>query len=125
VGVARLRSRRRTQSLYTGCRAIQRSKQVVRTFSEIRIVSKRYDSVGRLVAQKGVFTWLHSESYLDLVVYLGVHSSLEHLARFILKGHAIVDAVADLDAHGIDWRLVYPDVHGAALATNALLYKAY
>ena len=76
----------------------------------------------RLVAQKGLFTWLQSDRHFNLESFLAQTRKQERLRRLVLKGRSIlIDAGIDLRQHGIDWRTVYPDLQGAALATNALL----
>jgi hypothetical protein len=94
-------------------------------FSELKLVWTKYDVIGRLLAQKGLFSWLQSSTQLDLVDYLGSIDELGRISRYILRGQAILEAIDDLESHGIDWRLVYPDVDGAALCTNSLLYQGY
>jgi hypothetical protein len=92
-------------------------------FRDLKVVLDRYDGVGRLAAQHGLFTWLTSSTCLCLDEYLDSIDELGRLKRYILKGKAIADAAKDLDAHGIDWRTVFPDVNGAALSANTMLYE--
>lgn len=76
----------------------------------------------RLVAQKGLFTWLESDEHFCVESFLASIHRIDCLRTLTLKGRQIlIEAGVDLRQHGIDWRTVFPDLQGAALATNALL----
>jgi phosphatidylserine/phosphatidylglycerophosphate/cardiolipin synthase-like enzyme len=40
------------------------------------------------------------------------------LTKIVIKDHVLLEALRDLRAHGIDYRLIFPDLIGAALHAN-------
>lgn len=85
----------------------------------LRVVKPIVDELGRLQGQRGVFTWLDSEDYFELQGFLDNTGRSDLLTQIILSDQAVLDGLKDLDAHGIDYRLLFPDLTGAALASNA------
>jgi hypothetical protein len=85
----------------------------------LRVVKPAVDELGRLQGQRSVFTWLDSEEYFELQGYLDNTGMGDLLTQIILSGNALRDGLRDLDKHGIDYRLLFPDLAGAALAANA------
>ncbi len=68
--------------------------------------------------QRGVFTFLDSEEFFELESFLEHRGRAQHLTKFVLSDQVLIDAHRELRHAGIDARLVYPDLHGAALAAN-------
>lgn len=84
----------------------------------LRIVRPKVDELGRIHGQRGLFTWLDSEVFFELQGFLD-HTNKRHLlTRIILSDQALLDGLWDLHTHGTDYRLLYPDMEGAALHAN-------
>jgi hypothetical protein len=86
----------------------------------LRVVVVTVDELGRIQGQRGLFTWLDSEEYFELQGFLENTGRGDLLTQIILSDQCIVDGLKDLDAHGIDYRLLFPDLAGAALAANTM-----
>ena len=86
----------------------------------LRVVRPMVDELGRLSAQRGLFTWLDSEEYFELQGYLDNTGRGDLLTQVILTDHALMHGLRDLKAHGIDYRLLFPDLEGAAKHANTL-----
>ena len=84
----------------------------------LRVIRPMVDELGRLQSQRGLFTWLDSEEYFELHGFLDNTGRGDLLTQIILSDQAILDGLRDLDAHGIDYRFLFPDLTGAALAAN-------
>jgi hypothetical protein len=69
--------------------------------------------------QRGLFTWLTSEKYFELQGFLDDTQRGSLLTKILLSDQSALDGMRDLRAHGIDYRLLYPDLQGAAMAANA------
>lgn len=76
------------------------------------------DELGRLQGQRGLFTWLDSEEYFELQGFLDNTGQGNLLTQIILSNQAARAGYSDLHKHGIDHRLLFPDLAGAALAAN-------
>ena len=85
----------------------------------LRIVTSMVDELGRLQGQRGLFTWLDSEKYFELQGFLDNTGRSNLLTKIILSEKGVLDGLSDLRKHGIDHRLLFPDLTGAALAANA------
>jgi hypothetical protein len=84
----------------------------------LRVVKPIVDELGRLQSQRGVFTWLNSENYFELQDFMDKNGRGDLLVKITLSLHVVEDGLSDLDKHGIDHRLLFPDLTGAALAAN-------
>lgn len=84
----------------------------------LRVVKPILDELGRLQGQRGLFTWLDSEEYFELQGFLDNNGREDLLKQFIISVQAVVEGLHDLKAHGIDWRLLFPDLFGAAEQAN-------
>lgn len=84
----------------------------------LRILRPLVDELGRMQSQRGLFTWLDSEKYFELQGFLDDTGRGDLLMQLILSEQAVIDGLTDLDAHGIDYRLIFPDLYGAALYAN-------
>ena len=85
----------------------------------LRIVTPMVDELGRLQGQRGLFTWLDLEKYFELQGFLDNTGRSDLLTKIILSEKGVLDGLSDLRKHGIDHRLLFPDLTGAALAANA------
>jgi hypothetical protein len=84
----------------------------------LQVVKPVVDELGRLQSQRGVFTWLNSEMYYELQTFMDNTNKGDLLTKITLPDLAVVYGLIDLDKHGIDYRLLFPDLVGAALAAN-------
>ena len=79
----------------------------------LRVTKPIVDELVRLQGQRGVFTWLDSNKYYELQGFMDNTGRGNLLTQIILSDDAIVDGLIDLDKHGIDYRLLFPDLAGA------------
>jgi hypothetical protein len=86
----------------------------------LRVVKVAVDELGRIQGQRGLFTWLNSDEYFEIQGFLDNTSRGDLLTKFILSDQCVLDGLRDLNAHGIDYRLLFPDLTGAALAVNTI-----
>jgi hypothetical protein len=85
----------------------------------LRIIRPTVEELGRMHGQRGLFTWLTSEKYFELQGLLDDTQRGSLLTKILLSDQSAQDGMRDLRAHGIDYRLLYPDLQGAAMAANA------
>jgi hypothetical protein len=86
--------------------------------SKLRLIRAEVDELGRMHEQQGLFTWLESEDFFELEGFLKKSGHLDWLERAIISGDAVRQGLDDLREHGIDYRLLFPDLEGAAKHTN-------
>lgn len=86
----------------------------------LRVVRPLVDELGRMHGQRGLFTWLDSEEFFELEGFLAHTDRSDLLTQFIISDQAVLDGLRDLKAHGIDPRLLFPDLDGAAEHANTL-----
>ena len=86
----------------------------------LRVVRPLLDELGRMHGQRGLFTWLDSEEFFELEGFLAQTGRDNLLTQFIISDQAVLDGLRDLKAHGIDRRLLSPDLDGAAEHANTL-----
>jgi len=86
----------------------------------LRIVRPTVHELGRMHGQRGLFTWLDSERFFELQGFLDNTGRGELLTQIIISDQAVIEGLRDLKAHGIDYRLLYPDLFGAAKNANTL-----
>lgn len=84
----------------------------------LRVLRSIVDELSRMQSQRGLFTWLDSEKYFELQGFLDYRERGDLLMQIILSEQAVMDGLRDLDAHGIDYRIIFPDLYGAALYAN-------
>lgn len=85
---------------------------------ELRVVEPTVEELGRMHGQRGLFTWLDSEDFFELQGFLENRGRGNLLTQAIISDQAVLDALRDLKAHGIDYRLLFPDLLGAANYAN-------
>ena len=85
----------------------------------LRVVRPTVDELGRMQGQRGLFTWLDSERYFELQGFLDDRARGNLLTQIRISDQALLVGLRDLKAHGIDYRLLYPDLEGAALYANS------
>jgi hypothetical protein len=83
-----------------------------------RVVRPTVEELGRMHGQRGLFTWLDSEKYFELQGFLEDTGCGKLLTQAIISDQAVMDGLRDLRAHGIDYRLLFPDLPGAANYAN-------
>jgi hypothetical protein len=86
----------------------------------IRILRPIVDELGRMHGQRGLFTWLDSERFFELEGFIENTGRENLLTQIIISDQAVVDGLRDLKRHGIDYRLLFPDLQGAAQQSNTL-----
>jgi hypothetical protein len=84
----------------------------------LRVLTPLVEELGHLQSQRSVFTWLDSEIYFELQGFLDNTGKGDLLTKIILSDQVVFDGLRDLAAHGIDHRLLFPDLTGAALFAN-------
>jgi hypothetical protein len=84
----------------------------------LRIVRPTVHELGRMHGQRGLFTWLDSEQYFELEGFLDDKGCGDLLTQCLISDYAVIDGLKDLRDHGIDYRLLYPDLEGAAKSVN-------
>lgn len=87
----------------------------------LKIVRTPIDELGRMQQQRGLFTWTRSEEYFDLGALLDATDRGDLLTQALVTADVIPRALHDLELHGIDHRLLFPDLYGAAGFANAQL----
>jgi hypothetical protein len=80
----------------------------------LRVVQPTVEELGRMHGQRGLFTWLDSEEYFELQGFLDHKGRGGLLTKVIISEQAVSDGLHDLAEHGIDYRLLFPDLQGAA-----------
>ncbi len=86
----------------------------------LRVVQPLVDELGRMQGQRGLFTWIDSERYFELQGFLNDTGREKLLTQIKISDQALLDGLRDLKAHGIDHRLLFPDLAGAAQYANSL-----
>jgi len=86
----------------------------------LRVVQTLVDELGRMQGQRGLFTWLDSEEFFELQGFLDHTGRGDLLTQFIISDQAVLDGLRDLKKHGMDRRLLFPDLEGAAEHANTL-----
>lgn len=84
----------------------------------LRVIRPTVEELGRMHGQQSVFTWLDSEDYFDLQGFLDSTGRGDLLTRITIDGQAVSDGLRDLQTHGITYRLLFPDLFGAAMQAN-------
>lgn len=87
----------------------------------LSVVRTPIDELGRMQQQRGLFTWVRSHRYFDLRELLDASGRGELLVQASVSIALIPTALRDLDLHGIDHRLLFPDMYGAAGYANAMI----
>ena len=93
------------------------------TDGTLKIERSRIEGLSRLTAQKGAFTFLDDDTfrYLSIEAFLDEKGKKACLTKYVLHGDdEIKAALAEINAAGIDARMLLPDEHGAAQAVNVL-----
>jgi hypothetical protein len=86
----------------------------------LRVIRPLVDELGRLQSQRGVFTWLDSEEFFELQGFLDAKRMGKLLTKIRLSDQALMDGLRDLRNHGVDHRLLFPDLVGAAQHANSM-----
>lgn len=86
----------------------------------LRVVVPRIEELLRMHGQRGLFTWLDSESDFEIDGFLTKCGRGNLLTKFVISDQAVLDGLRDLRNHGIDYRLLFPDLQGAAMHANAV-----
>ncbi len=85
----------------------------------LRVVAPKVEELGRMHGQRGLFTWLDSEEYFELEGFVNNTGREKLLTQIILSDQTIMEGLKDFDSYGIDYRMLFPDLAGAALHANA------
>ena len=72
----------------------------------------------RQAAQRGVFTWIKSQKFLDLVEVLESKQILDALVQYLIPGRSLQLAMSDLGRMNITYATVFPDVEGVVKEAN-------
>jgi hypothetical protein len=87
----------------------------------LQIVRTPIDELGRMQQQRGLFTWIKSDEHFDLGSLLEATGRGDLLTQATVSPAVLNRALRDLELHGIDHRLLFPDMFGAAGHANAQL----
>jgi hypothetical protein len=87
----------------------------------LAVVRTPIDELGRMQQQRGLFTWIRSDGHFDLGSLLDDTGRGDLLMLAEVSNRVIPEALRDLDLHGIDHRLLFPDMYGAAAHANVRL----
>jgi hypothetical protein len=87
----------------------------------LTILRTPIDELGRLQQQRGLFTLIRSNRYFELQGLLDDTGRGDLLTQVVVGASVIPHALRDLELHGIDHRMLLPDMYGAATHANALL----
>ena len=87
----------------------------------LKVVRTPIDELGRMQQQRGLFTWIRSETHFDLGSLLDDTGRGDLLTLAEVSSDVIPEALRDLDLHGIDHRQLFPDMYGAAAFANVQL----
>ncbi len=88
---------------------------------DLRIVKTPIDELGSMQQQRGLFTWIRSDRFFELQGLLDDTGRGELLTKATVSGRLVREALRDLELHGIDHRLLFPDLYGAASHANVAL----
>lgn len=84
----------------------------------LQILRPIVDELDRMQGQRGLFSRLSSEKYFELQGFLDDNGLGNVLTQILISDQALIDGMNDLADHGIDHRLLFPDLHGAAQSAN-------
>ncbi|MBI4388275.1 MAG: FRG domain-containing protein [Candidatus Omnitrophica bacterium] len=90
----------------------------LKSSNEFEIVTSRKDNFYRQRAQRGVFTRLTHDIYVDLQAYLEGRDLNGYLERIDIPGMECGKALNDLDLMNINFSTLFPDLDGASLQAN-------
>ena len=85
----------------------------------LRVLRPTVEELVRMHGQRGLFTWLDSEEFFELQGFVDNTARDELLTKCTISDQAVMDGLIDLRSHGIDYRLLFPDLEGAARHANA------
>jgi FRG domain len=85
----------------------------------LKVIFPQVDELVRMRGQRGLFTWLESEKYLELQGFLEDTGRGRLLKQLAISDEALFDGLRHMRAHGMDYRLLFPDLAGAAMYANA------
>lgn len=88
---------------------------------DLEVVTTPIDELGRMQQQRGLFTWIRAPEYFDLQKILDETGRGDLLTLGRVSTALIPQALHDLALHGIDHRLLFPDMYGAARHANGML----
>lgn len=88
---------------------------------DLLVVKTPIDELGRMQQQRGLFTWIKAPNYYDLQRILDDTERGHLLTQGRISTALIPQALRDLKLHGIDHRLLFPDLYGAARHANSVL----
>lgn len=87
--------------------------------SELSILNPQIDIGHRQRAQRGLFTQLDHEEYLDLDAYLASFEVEKHpLRKYLIPCRDLASALMELRMMNITFATLFPDLSGAALQAN-------
>jgi hypothetical protein len=84
----------------------------------LKVIHVSLDELPHIQGQHGLFTWLDSEKYFELQGFLDDTGKGNNLTKIVLTHDALFEGMNDLDMAGIDYRLLFPDIQGAAKHAN-------
>lgn len=88
---------------------------------DLEVVRTPIDELGRMQQQRGLFTWIRARGIFDLQTLLDKTGRGHLLTQGRISTALIPQALHDLALHGIDHRLLFPDMYGAARHANGVL----
>jgi hypothetical protein len=80
------------------------------------------EELRRMQGQRGHFTMMGSSKHLTIESLLNANKDIHCLKKYIISDRCLRDALQHLLLHGIDYKLIYPDLEGAAKHANLLSF---
>lgn len=92
--------------------------EVLHKNGEFELITPRPPMAARQIHQRGAFTRLTHDVYVDIESYLIAMDRVEYLARYDLPGAEFMKALRDLRLMGISQATLFQDPDGAAREAN-------
>lgn len=85
---------------------------------EFDLVSSRHQINYWQKAQRGLFSTLKHDVWVDVESYLASRGMGRHLEKYLIPGNSLGAALADLERMNVNYSTLFPDFRGAALRVN-------
>jgi len=92
-------------------------------FEELKMIELLPWANARQAAQRGAYTLLESDAYLDLESYIHSQSEMPRLIKWTIPASEFQSAMGDLERMNITWSTLFSDLTGAALTANSVAFR--